>query len=206
MIGKLKGLVDTVEEDSAIVDVGGVGYLVFASGRTLRSLPGEGEAAVLVIETHVREDHIHLYGFADTLERDWFRLLTTVQGVGAKAALAILSVLEPDALANAIAAEDRTAISRANGVGPKLAGRVISELKEKVPAIPTGSMPAPGGKEQPPAAFKGNLENEALSALAHLGYSRSEALAAIARARQELGDAVKVEDLVKLSLQELAVS
>ncbi len=135
MIASLKGVLESVAEESAVVDVGGVGYLVFCSGRTLSNLPRPGEAVRFVVETHVREDHIHLYGFAETGERDWFRLLTTVQGVGAKVALAILSALGPEELVQAVVAQDKAAVSRANGVGPKLAGRIVLELKDKVGGI-----------------------------------------------------------------------
>src|SRR5579883_2599375 len=131
MIGSLSGIVDQATADSAVVEVGGVGYLVFASSRTLARLPARGKPLKLLIETHVREDHIHLYGFADEAERGWFRLLTTVQGVGARLALAILGVLAPEALATAIMAQDKAALARADGVGPKLAQRIANELKDK---------------------------------------------------------------------------
>ena len=140
MIAKLTGLVDSLGEDWVVIDVGGVGYLVFGSGGTLGRL-AVGEIASLEIETHVREDHIHLYGFADAVERDWFRILMTVQGVGARVALAILTVLAPDQLMPAIAAGDRAALTRAAGVGGKLAGRIVAELKDKVGDIALG----PGG-------------------------------------------------------------
>src|SRR5215469_16365321 len=149
MIAKLTGILDRNGGDGVVIDVGGVGYLVFCSARTQRQLPGEGEAARLLIETHVREDHIHLYGFADEGERGAFRLLTTVQGVGAKLALAILSVLVPEALTTAIMAQDKAALARAEGVGPKLAQRIVNELKDKVGGIVLGpaaaSAPAPSG-------------------------------------------------------------
>ncbi len=138
MIAKLTGLIDSTDGEGAVLDVGGVGYLVFCSARTLARLPARGMPASLLIETHVREDHIHLYGFADAGERDWFRLLTTVQGVGARLALAVLSVLGPDDLARAIAAADRASLARAPGVGPKLAGRIAAELKDKVGAVALG--------------------------------------------------------------------
>ncbi|HSR55563.1 MAG TPA: Holliday junction branch migration protein RuvA, partial [Alphaproteobacteria bacterium] len=131
MIASLKGLIESVGEDFAVIETGGVGYLVFCSARTLSALPPAGEAAALKIETHVREDHIHLYGFATAAERDWFRLLITVQGVGARVALAILSVLPPSDLGLALAAGDKAALGRAAGVGPKLAQRIVTELKDK---------------------------------------------------------------------------
>ena len=141
MIASLKGVLESVAEESAVVDVSGVGYLVFCSGRTLANLPQPGEAVRFVVETHVREDHIHLYGFAEPGERDWFRLLTTVQGVGAKVALAILSALGPEELVQAVAAQDKAAVSRANGVGPKLAGRIVLELKDKVGNLVPATLP-----------------------------------------------------------------
>ena len=149
MIGSLTGLVDHAGKDEAVIDVGGVGYLVFASARTLDALPPAGSSVRLMIETHVREDHIHLYGFADRQERDWFRLLTTVQGVGARVALALLSVLTPDALATAIAAQDRAAIAQAEGIGPKLAARILNELKDKAGVI--GGDPLAGDVRGRPA-------------------------------------------------------
>src|SRR5271154_6781063 len=141
MIGKLRGLIDTIDDDSVIVDAGGVGYLVFCSSRTLAALPPVGEAAQLIIETHVREDHIHLYGFPDAVERDWFRLLMTVQGVGVRMALAILSVFAPAQLAQAIAARDDKSLTRVSGVGNKLAERLTTELKDKAGKLPSGVIP-----------------------------------------------------------------
>ena len=206
MIGSLTGLVDHVGKDEAIVDVGGVGYLVFASARTLGALPPGRSSVRLMIETHVREDHIHLYGFADRQERDWFRLLTTVQGVGARVALALLSVLTPEALATAIAAQDRAAISQAEGIGPKLAARILNELKDKTGLIggdplagplPDSRFPAEAGAPKGAAA-------EAVSALFNLGYGRSEAFAAVSRVAGELGESATVEQLIPLALKELS--
>ena len=170
MIAMLAGIVDQASADSLVVDVNGVGYLVFASGRTLARVPSRGEAVRLLIETHVREDHIHLYGFADEAERGWFRLLTTVQGVGAKLALALLSVLPPEALATAIMAQDKAALARADGVGQKLAERIANELKDKVGGIALG----PAATSAPVAAPPGAAA-DAVSALINLGYSRSDA-------------------------------
>ncbi len=203
MIGKLSGRMDDSGEDWAILDVGGVGYIVFASARSLSRLPPRGEAASLLIETHVREDHIHLFGFIDAAERDWFRLLGTVQGVGAKMALAILSVLPPDQLVQAIAAQDKTALTRASGVGPKLAGRVLSELKDKAGSIALGPRafavdPGAGG------AVMGGVSEDAVSALVNLGYRRAEAFGAVARAGSGLGPDAAVEVLIKAGLNELA--
>ena len=203
MIGKLTGRIDSSGDDWALIDVGGVGYSLFASRRTLGLLPGVGEAASLLVETHVREDHIHLFGFIDQAERDWFRLLGTVQGVGAKMALAILSALPPDDLAQAIAAQDRAQLTRANGVGPKLAGRILAELKDKaagpafapvaVPLAANGSGPGPGSDGA-----------DAVSALVNLGYGRSEAFGAVAQASRRLGAGAPLEALVKEGLKELA--
>ena len=150
MIAKLAGIVDQVGEDGAVIDVGGVGYLAFCSTRTLGQLPPAGEPVRLLIETHVREDHIHLYGFVDAAERDWFRLLTTVQGVGARLALAILSALTPEELGLAIVAQDNAVLARAEGVGPKLAARIVNELKDKVGGL---ALAAPSAA--PPAAAAG---------------------------------------------------
>ncbi|MCW9045346.1 MAG: Holliday junction branch migration protein RuvA, partial [Alphaproteobacteria bacterium] len=140
MIAKLSGTLDSSGEGWAVIDVGGVGYLVFCSNRTLSKFPGVGEAVRVFVETHVREDQFHLYGFIDSVERDWYRLLITVQGVGAKVGLAILGVLSPDQIMQAIAAQDKAAITRANGVGPKVATRILTELKEKAGAIALGSV------------------------------------------------------------------
>ena len=142
MIGKLRGVVDSVDEESLILDVNGVGYLVSASAQTLRALPAAGQAAELLVETHVREDAIRLYGFLTPAERDWFRLLQNVQGVGAKVALGILGVLSADALSVAIARQDKSMMARAPGVGPKLAARLVLELKDKAPAWPLPTSPA----------------------------------------------------------------
>lgn len=203
MIGRLKGLLEEVAEDHLLIDVGGVGYLVFASARTLGCLPGKGEAFALLIDTHVREDHIHLYGFLERAEREWFRLLLTVQGVGARHALAILSVLDPAELSTAIMAQDKAAVSRANGVGPKLAQRVVHELKEKAGrlAVTAEFNPAApgGGAERAPA-----VTGDAVDALVALGYRRSEAFTAVGKAAAELGEAAGVEALIKSGLQELA--
>ncbi|GAB4224511.1 MAG: Holliday junction branch migration protein RuvA [Kiloniellaceae bacterium] len=199
MIGKLTGIVDSAGDDWVILDVGGVGYMVFCSGRTLGLLPPPGGAAVLWIETHVREDHIHLFGFAETAERDWFRLLHSVQGVGAKMALAVLSVLPPNELVRAIAAQDKAALSRANGVGPKLAGRIASELKDKAGGMALGPVEAANG-----TAGGGEVSEDAVSALVNLGYRRAEAFAAVAKASGELGAKASVESLIKAGLKELA--
>ena len=204
MFARLKGLLDEVAEDSAIIDVGGVGYLVFCSSRTLGNLPGPGEAVRLEIETHVREDHIHLFGFADIGERDWFRLLTTVQGVGARVALAILSVLPPDALVQAVAAQDKAAVARANGVGPKLAQRIVTELKDKVGGMSLGTGAAISASQAPSANAAPGASEDAVSALVNLGYGRSEAFGAVAKAARRDGASDDVSALIREALKELA--
>lgn len=200
MIAKLKGLVDGTGEDWAVIDVGGVGYLVFCSARTLARLPRSGEAAQLFVETHVREDHIHLYGFPDAADRDWFRLLLTVQGVGAKVALAIQSALSADELTRAIAAADKAMLSRAQGVGAKLAVRLVTELKDKVAGVGLADGVAATGAI--PALAAGPLE-EAVSALVHLGYRRIEAHGAIVKAMAALGEGAPSAALIRAGLQEL---
>lgn len=204
MIAKLKGIVDTVGEDFAILDVNGVGYLVHGSRRTLSGLPSAGEAAMLHIETVVREDAITLFGFIDILERDMFRLLTSVQGVGAKVGLAILSTLQPNELQNAIAAQDKVAVARTKGVGPKVATRIVTELKDKV----TGLVFKPQGVEMPTSAApegetSGAVE-DAISALVNLGYRPTEAHGAVAKAATDLGEGADVGILVPAALKLLS--
>ena len=198
MIAALAGIVDQAATESVVVDVNGVGYLVFASARTLARLPARGEPVRLLIETHVREDHIHLYGFADEAERGWFRLLTTVQGVGAKLALALLGTLAPDALATAVMAQDKVALARADGVGPKLAQRIANELKDKIGGIALG----PAAASAPAAAPRGAAA-DAVSALVNLGYSRSDAFSAVNQAAQRLGAEARIDALIRAGLQEL---
>ncbi|MGO9460035.1 MAG: Holliday junction branch migration protein RuvA [Rhodomicrobium sp.] len=206
MIGKLRGSVDTVGADHAIIDVGGVGYEVACSSRTLGTLPPPGEAVTLSIETHVREDAIKLYGFLSDTERAWFRLLQSVQGVGAKVALSILSTLDTGQLAQAIALQDRAMVTRAPGVGPKVALRIVNELKDKAPplaisaAAAIGAVPANGAAR--PAAV--SPVAEAVSALVNLGYAPLQANAAISSAMQKAGEAPRTEDLIRLGLKELA--
>lgn len=201
MIAKLSGRLDAWGDDWAVIDVGGVGYLVYCSARTLRHLPPPGEPVRLLVDTHVREDHIHLYGFADGEERTWFRLLQTVQGVGAKVALAILSAMAPAELTQAVAASDRAAIAQANGVGGRLAGRIVAELKEKVAAVPAGG--GPGLASAPPPAR--GPEADAVSALVNLGYRRGEAFVAVAGAARRLGPEPGVEALIRAGLKELVL-
>jgi Holliday junction DNA helicase RuvA len=206
VIAKLKGLVDAKGDDWAIIDVNGVGYLVHASGRTLGNLPREGEAVSLHIETVVREDAITLFGFVDVLERDMYRLLTSVQGVGAKVGLAILSTLSPNELQNAIAAQDKTAVARTKGVGPKVATRIVTELKDKVTGLvfkPQGvQMPAGGAPAA--AAPEGGAVEDAISALVNLGYKPTEAHGAVAKAMSELGEDTDVGALVPAALKLLS--
>jgi Holliday junction DNA helicase RuvA len=202
LIAKLKGVIDSVDEGSAVVDVNGVGYLVSASSRTLRDLVVGGPATLLV-ETIVREDAIALYGFLETAERDWFRILTTVQGVGARGALSILSTLSPDEIVRAIAAQDRATLSRPAGVGPKLAARLATELKDKAAAFGVApvSQTAAGAGVLPPVA---SINEDAVSALVNLGYRRVEAFGAVARVTQRLGEGAALDAVIRAGLQELA--
>lgn len=204
MIGKLKGVVDSYGEDFVIVDVHGVGYVVFCSSRTLQALSPPGEAVTLAIETQVREDAIRLFGFRSDIERDWFRELQNVQGVGAKVALAILSTLEPGALATAIATGDKGQIARANGVGPKLAQRICAELKDKAPAF---GLVDPALVHLSGAAQANALPRpvgDAISALTNLGYPQAQAQAAVAAAVKALGDGAEAGQLIRQGLKELA--
>ena len=204
MIGKLKGTIDSYGEDYIILDVGGVGYLVHCSARTLQALPAAGQAATLAIETHVREDQIKLFGFLTDAEREWFRLLQTVQGVGAKVALSVLGAFKPADLATAIAMGDKTAIRRAPGVGPKVAERLVIELKDKAPAYSTLD----------PAVIRlaGSLDEkrapqpllDAVSALINLGYGQPQAAAAISAAARSAGEGAETKQLIKLGLKELS--
>ncbi|MBO44067.1 MAG: Holliday junction branch migration protein RuvA [Rhodospirillaceae bacterium] len=202
MIAKLTGILDSVGDEWAIIDVGGVGYIVFCPSRTLAALPQSGQAITFHIETHVREDHIHLYGFSDVSEREWFRILTTVQGVGAKVALAIMSVLNGDELTDAVIAEDKAAIARANGVGPKLAARIVIELKDKIGALTIGSAAKLAASLSPEGDV--TSDQDAVSALVNLGFSRIQAVGAVARANQELGANAVLDDLIKSGLKELS--
>lgn len=196
MIGKLTGILDSAGEDRAMVDVGGVGYVVFASARTLGNLPRLGEPVTLYIETHVREDHIHLYGFADMGEQELFRLLLSVQGVGARVALALMAVFSPVAFRTAVAAGDKAAITAANGVGPKLAGRIINELKDKL----VGDLALDGGVAAVPM---GGDFSDAVSALVNLGYRPAEAHTAVAVAQNNLGQEAGIGQLIRVGLREL---
>lgn len=204
MIGKLKGIVDSYGEDYLILDVHGVGYQVHCSARTLQALPAAGEAATLAIETHVREDQIKLFGFGSDIEREWFRLLQTVQGVGAKVALSVLGTLKPSELASAIAMRDKAIVARSPGVGPKVAERIVTELKDKAPAFAEIDAAA--------AHLAGTLDEkrapkpvaDAVSALVNLGYGQPQAAAAIAAAARAAGDEADTATLIRQGLKELA--
>ena len=207
MIARLKGMIAAVEADSAIIDVGGVGYLVACPGRTLAKL-GVGQPATLWVETVVREDAILLYGFVTAEDKAWFRRLTTVQGVGAKVALAILSVLAPDALARAIAAQDKGALGRASGVGPKLAVRILSELKDKVGGLVGGAAFAPvpaTATHVEDADPRVAVAQDATSALVNLGYSPSDAFAVVSAVLTAGGETVPtVEAVIATALKDIA--
>ncbi len=198
MIAQLTGRVDALSDGTCVIDVGGVGYLVQASSRTLSALPQSPETAKVLIETQVREDAIILYGFADSAERDWFRLLTTVQGVGGKVALAILSAMAPRDLIGAIAAGDKASLTRAQGVGPRLAVRLLTELKDK-----TGAMPTSSGVSYAPIAAA-TPADDALSALLNLGYRRTEAASVVAQVLERLGEGATLDALIRDSLKILA--
>jgi Holliday junction DNA helicase RuvA len=204
MIGRLKGIIDGYGEDFVILDVNGVGYLVHCSARTLQALPARGEPAALSIETYVREDQIRLFGFVTDVEREWFRLLQTVQGVGVKVALAVLGTLKPADLASAIAMRDKATVARAPGVGQKVAERIVTELKDKAPAY-TDIDPAV-------ARLAGSIDEkrapkpvaDAVSALINLGYGQPQAAAAVATAAREIGEEADVSSLIRLALKELS--
>lgn len=204
MIARLKGIIDTYGEDFVVVDVGGVGYQVHCSARTLQALPAPGEPVTLAIETHVREDAIRLFGFESDTEREWFRLLQTVQGVGAKVALSVLGTLKPADLANAVALRDKAMVARAPGVGPKVAERIVTELKDKAPAF-TNVDPAiirlSGAVEEKRAP---QPVADAVSALVNLGYGQPQAAAAIAAASRSAGEGADAARLIRLGLKELS--
>ena len=217
MIAKLRGIIDTIGEDFCIVDVNGVGYLVYASAKTLAKL-NRGVEASLRIETVVREDSISLFGFFDAWEKEWFLTLTKVQGVGAKVCLSILSALSPSQLSQAIAAQDKTSFTRANGVGPKLAARIVTELKDKIVTIPLSAETNDFAKgmdmdaNEETANYEDNIvamtENpnlmeDAISALVNLGYQRLEAYRAVNKAMAD-GQAQDVSTVIRLALKEFA--
>lgn len=204
MIAKLSGIMDSAGQDYLILDVNGVGYQVFASGRTLSRVQ-KGDPVSLLIDTHVREDHIHLYGFMDKNEQEWFRLLTSVQGVGAKVGMAILGTCPVDRLGFAIASGDAAFVRQADGVGPKLATRIVTELKDKATKIDLAPPPAKAAgkivksvEDVQPA----NVENDAVSALVNLGYGRADAYAVVLQVRDKAND--NLSEILKLALKELA--
>jgi Holliday junction DNA helicase RuvA len=203
MIGKLTGRLDTVSLNAVILDVGGVGYEVTLGARAITDLPPVGESLTLCIETHVREDEIRLYGFATEHERAWFRALQTVQGVGAKVALAVLGTLSAADLANAVALQDKNHVARAPGVGPKVAARIVAELKDKMPSLSPAITPA-GGLAPVVALPEGLAARDAVSALTNLGYAHGEAAAAVTLAIGKAGREARTEELIRLGLKELA--
>jgi Holliday junction DNA helicase RuvA len=200
MIALLTGRVAALEEGRCVIDTGGVGYLVQASSRTLASLPAAPDTARLLVETLVREDSITLYGFADSAEREWFRLLTAIQGVGPKAALSILSALSPRDLVAAIAAGDKASLTRAPGVGAKLAVRVLTELRDKAGVMPAGLV----SLASVAAAPARGVAADALSALLNLGYRKQEAQPAIERVIARLGEDATIDAIIRDGLKELA--
>ncbi|MEM7192811.1 MAG: Holliday junction branch migration protein RuvA [Pseudomonadota bacterium] len=204
MIGKLTGRVDTVSVATTIIDVAGVGYEVTMGARQLAALPPVGEMVSLAIETHMREDSIRLYGFASEQERAWFRALQTVQGVGAKVALAVLGSLSVNDLANAVALQDKAHVARAQGVGPKVAARIVAELKDKMPAL-SPAISVPGAVSAPDSALpEGLAARDAVSALTNLGYAHGEAAAAVSAAIAMAGTEAGAAELIRLGLKELS--
>lgn len=205
MIGKLKGTIDEIGEDHVVVDVHGVGYVAFCGARTLGSIGTVGEAVILFVETYVREDMIRLYGFASESERGWFRLLQNVQGVGAKVALAVLGTLSAGDLANAVALQDKAMVARAPGVGPKVAARIVAELKDKAPAFSgAGEIASFGLKRDIGEGVASAPVADAVSALANLGYSRDQAAGAVAQGVKEAGEGASSATLIRLALKALS--
>ncbi len=204
MIGKLKGIVDSYGEDYVILDVGGVGYQVHCPARVLQALPAKGEPVTLSIDTYVREDQIKLFGFSSDTEREWFRLLQTVQGVGARVALSVLGALKVSELANAVAMRDKAAVSRAPGVGPKVAERIVTELKDKAPAfanLEAGVVHLAGAVDEKRAP---RPLMDAVSALVNLGYGQPQAAAAVATAARSAGEGADTATLIRQGLKELS--
>ena len=205
MIGKLSGIIDSFADNHAILNVNGVGYVVFASRRTLGRIGQPGDPATLLIDTHVREDHIHLYGFADANEQKWFRLLTSVQGVGAKVALSILTACPAERLGVIIASQDKGAITSADGVGPKLGVRILTELKDKAEQVEI-TAPSKGVKYKEIAGEPKSIDQDAVSALVNLGYPRSDAYGAVMQARTKANDNEKenLQTIIRMALKELS--
>lgn len=204
MIGKLKGIIDEIGEDHVLIDVHGVCYVAHCATRTLAGLGRIGEPVELHIETFVREDQLRLYGFATALEREWFRLLQSVQGVGAKVALAVLSTLSAADLANAIALQDKAMVARAPGIGPKVAQRIVTELKTRAPAYAGAATGTIGLKQELGEGVAPGPISDAVSALSNLGYSRDQAASAVAAARKTVGEGADSAALIRQGLKELA--
>lgn len=202
MIGKLSGIIDNFGQNYLILDVAGVGYLVHASARTLGTIGQKGDVASLLIDTHVREDAINLYGFASASEQSWFRLLTSVQGVGAKVGLSILAVCPPDKLGFAIASQDKAAFTQADGVGPKLALRILTELKDKAGNIDLSPAKLNAKAANEPAPPQG-AEMDAVSALVNLGYAKADAYSAVMQAKSKANDN-DLQTLIRMALKELS--
>lgn len=205
MIGKLSGIIDDFGADYILLDVSGVGYLVHCSPRTLQRAGQRGEPACFLIDTHVREDAINLYGFADAGEQQWFRLLTSVQGVGARVGMAILGACPPDRLGFAIASGDKAAIQAADGVGPKLATRIVTELKDKAGKIDlSASLPKTERGKAATGGTPASIDNDAVSALVNLGYAKADAFSAVLSAKQKANDNASLSDVIRLALKELS--
>jgi len=208
MIGKLSGILDSAGENYVILDVGGVGYQIFCSNSTLSNCGQKGDTLSLLIDTHVAETFIHLYGFMSASEQEWFRLLTSVQGVGAKAGMAILAACPPQQLGFAIASGDKPAIQRADGVGPKLAARILTELKDKAAKMDLSAKPkgVSVAAVSAPSNENAGADQDAVSALINLGYQRSDAYAAVVQAREKAdNDNLEVGEMIRLALQELSL-
>ena len=205
MIAHLRGRILEKHPNRIVVDVNGVGYLVHCSARTLQALPAAGQPVTLAIETHVREDQIRLFGFLADVEREWFRLLQTVQGVGTKVALSVLSTLTTAELGSAIALQDKAMVSRSPGVGPKVAQRIVSELKDKAPAFAPAD-PALARLQAELASPRPSAASDAVSALVNLGYGQMQAGAAVSAAMKKVGEDVRSEQLIRLALRELAIA
>lgn len=202
MIGKLSGIIDSFTDNHVILNVNGVGYVVFASRRTLGWIGQPGASATMLIDTHVREDHIHLYGFADATEQKWFRLLTSVQGVGAKVALSILSACPAEKLGAIIASQDKAAITSADGVGPKLGVRILTELKDKAEQLEISAPAAIKYQDIVGKEANTSIDQDAVSALTNLGYARSDAYTAVMRMKDKAND--NLQTLIRLALKELS--